>query len=92
MPKPYWDIFKELAKIGKERGKYYGEATENMADTCKILKEAFGITLAPHQLALVMVAVKLSREKNRHKKDNLIDAANYIAISLACKEKYGKQL
>ncbi len=84
----YTNILENCITTAKERQKSYGEATESMQRTCNILKAAFGIEMNTATLSLVMVAMKLSRERNQHKEDNIIDMVNYLCIYLKCKEKY----
>lgn len=85
--KNYSEILKEAAKIADERQKQYGEAVESVGLACKILEETFNIKLSVLQFCYVMVALKLSRQKFKFKKDNLIDAINYLAIGIMSEEK-----
>jgi len=80
--KDYSSILEDCAKIAKERQKQYGSAGDSMQLTCDILDITFGIKLTVTELAKVLVALKLSREKFQHKDDNVIDCINYMAISL----------
>ena len=80
--KDYSSILEDCAKIAKERQKQYGSAGDSMQLTCDILDITFGIKLTVTELAKVLVALKLSREKFQHKDDNIIDSINYMAISL----------
>jgi hypothetical protein len=45
--------------------------------TAKFWSEILGLPVTPEQVALCMIAVKMSREVNAHKRDNLVDIAGY---------------
>jgi len=78
----YSKILEDCAKIAKERQKQYGSAGDSIKLACNILELVFGIKLTVEEFSKVLVALKLSREKFQHKDDNIIDAINYMAISL----------
>ena len=80
--KDYSSILEDCAKVAKERQKQYGSAGDSIQLTCDILDLNFGIKLTVSDFAKVLVALKLAREKFQHKDDNIIDAINYLAISL----------
>lgn len=40
-----------------------------------------GVVITPEEAVLMMVLLKISREGFRHKRDNLVDAAGYIACA-----------
>lgn len=44
----------------------------------------FDIPITPDFACLMMVAVKLSREAGKPKRDNLVDAAGYLACAEKC--------
>lgn len=58
----------------------YGHPIEDFTRTGRmwgaILKLARDVT--PNEVALCMAALKISREVNKHKRDNLVDACGYI--------------
>lgn len=82
MASNYSEILANCAKVAQERQEQYGSAGDSMQLACDILDVAFGIKLKVSELAKVLVALKLSREKFLHKDDNIIDSINYLAISL----------
>ena len=86
MKNDYASILLKCSEIAKERQAQYGEATESVKLATRILEETFGIKLSPQQFCMVIVALKLSREKFEHKDDNILDCINYLAISLALNE------
>lgn len=83
----YSKILEEAAKVAKERQGQYGEAVESVELACKILNETFNIKLTVLQFCYVMVSLKLSRQKFKFKKDNLLDSINYLAIGIMSEEK-----
>ena len=65
------------------RAEAYGGVRENFADIvtiANILNKSKGMILDVEGLSNVMIAIKLGREGQNHKRDNLVDAAAYINI------------
>ena len=61
-----------------ERGENYGHPFEDFSRTAQIWSAILGITVEPEQVALCMVGLKISREVNRPKRDNVVDGAGYF--------------
>lgn len=61
-----------------DRGENYGHPFEDFSRTAKIWSAILGIEVLPEQVALCMVGVKISREVNRPKRDNIVDGAGYF--------------
>ncbi len=61
-----------------DRGENYGHPFEDFSRTAKIWSAILGINVEPEQVALCMVGVKISREVNRPKRDNIVDGAGYF--------------
>jgi len=78
----YSPILRKCADIADERGQFYGDADENFARIEKILFEMFDLKLTKKEIAMVFVATKFSRQRERHKDDNFLDAINYLAMIL----------
>ncbi len=56
----------------------YGHPLEDFTRTGRMWAAILGIPeVTPEQVGLCMIAVKISRECNRHKRDNLVDIAGY---------------
>lgn len=66
------------------RNETYGDATEDYTRTVGLFKEMYGDLKVSDLTAIhgmmFMVCVKLSREAHLHKRDNLLDAAGYLAL------------
>jgi hypothetical protein len=61
-----------------ERGENYGHPFEDFSRTAKIWSAILDIEITPEQVALCMVGLKISREVNRPKRDNVVDGAGYF--------------
>jgi hypothetical protein len=83
----YTDILQECIKTANERQEQYGEATESLTLCKEILSNVFKVELTVSQICHVLVALKLSRQGNKFKEDNLIDIINYLSISLFAERK-----
>lgn len=88
----YAHHLRQCADIADEREPQYGNVLDNLRDTQMILHAMFGLKLSPVEIAKVMIAIKTSREKHHHKKDNLLDNINYHAILLEAIEEQERQL
>ena len=65
--------------INGPRQKDYGHPFEDFTRTGKMWGAILGTNpIPPETVALMMVALKISRECNQHKEDNLIDGAGYF--------------
>ena len=61
-----------------DRGENYGHPFEDFSRTAKIWSAILEIEVTPEQVALCMVGLKISREINRPKRDNIVDGAGYF--------------
>jgi len=77
--KGYTYILDECKELSVDRGKFYGTAKDNLERTAEVCR-AFGLDLKAKDIALIMAANKMARERNVHKHDNLVDMINYLAI------------
>ena len=75
--------------VNGERAKSYGPVHDNWQRTVDIYAAMTSIKLTPEQGLLFLVAVKLAREAQRPKRDNLVDAAGYL--ELAAKVREGRE-
>lgn len=62
-----------------DRERDYGHPFHDFSRTAKMWEAILGTEVTPEQVGLCMVAVKISRELNRHKRDNIVDIAGYAA-------------
>ena len=74
-----------------ERGENYGHPFEDFSRTAKIWSAILGKDITPEQVALCMVGLKISREVNRPKRDNIVDGAGYFeTLDMVKKERKRK--
>lgn len=62
-----------------DRQAAYGHPLDDFSKTALIWQAILGIPVTPEQVALCMVGVKISRQCNRPKRDNLVDGCGYFA-------------
>ncbi len=80
-PRPAGSILEEAARIRSgERNVDYGDAVESFERVAEIANAITGLSLTPAECCKVLIAVKLTRERYNHKRDNLVDACGYIEI------------
>lgn len=56
----------------------YGSVTENFTNITKGWSVIFGVDVTPEQVGLAMAWLKIARQSNVRKRDNLVDIAGYI--------------
>ena len=61
----------------------YGSVTQNFTTIAQLWSAVLGIKVSPEQVGLCMVQVKVARQMNKPKRDNLVDICGYAA----CLEK-----
>jgi len=77
--------------INGDRQADYGTPGENLARVADLWAAyTGGHPFTAHDVALMLVLLKLAREAHGHKPDNLIDAAGYIALAAAVAGTSGK--
>lgn len=67
-----------------DRQKDYGHPLSDFTRTAKMWEAILGFPVSAEQVGLCMIAVKISRQVNRPKRDNLVDAAGYAATVAMC--------
>ena len=63
-----------------DREKTYDHPNKNFARTASLLNAYFydrGMHFTTHDVGMIMIMLKLAREKHRHTRDNLVDIAGY---------------
>jgi hypothetical protein len=63
-----------------DRHKEYGDFSENVRKACNILKTLTGVLLTAEQFTWAIIALKLARQSQKHKKDNLVDICGYLHL------------
>jgi hypothetical protein len=64
--------------VSGDRQADYGHPIDDFRKTAMIWGAILGIDVTPEQVALCMVGVKISREVNKHKADNIVDGCGYF--------------
>ncbi len=64
--------------VSTDRGADYGHPLDDFCKTAALWSVVFGIHVTPEQVAKAMSLVKVSRELNKHKRDNLVDECGYV--------------
>jgi len=73
-------IFTEAETLVAERARTYGHPADNLDKIASLWGILLGMKITAQQVALCMIALKLSRETYHHKRDNLVDIAGYLHI------------
>lgn len=78
------NILEEAQQVtAEDRQRYYGHPADNHGNTADLwssyLRRKYGSSfeLSARDVCLMMVLLKVSRDANRQKRDNLIDMAGY---------------
>lgn len=74
-------ILLEAIKVrGGDRKADYGDAVENFKNIAECASILLGRDVTPAECCTVMMAVKLMRQRFKHKRDNLVDLCGYADI------------
>lgn len=89
----YQSITDEAHKaVFGDRNSDYGHPLDDFGRTARIWSAILGCHVEPEQVGLCMIAVKISRECNKPKRDNLVDIAGYAeTVEWVKDEKYRRQ-
>lgn len=68
------------ALINGDREQDYGSVTTNFANIAKGWSVIFGCDVTPKQVGLAMTWLKMARETNKAKRDNIVDACGYLGL------------
>lgn len=76
---PESPLFEAHRIVHADRGADYGPPVEDFERTGKMWGAILGTApVTPQQVALCMIALKVSREAYHHKRDSLVDVAGYV--------------
>jgi hypothetical protein len=76
-----------LSLVTGNRQASYGHPSKNFQDIADLWSVILATDVTAEQVALCMVQVKISRELNAPKRDNLVDAIGYLLTYDACLEE-----
>ncbi len=72
------NILEEANRIvGGARNKDYGSPLANFTQTAALINAAFGTSFIAEDIPILMILLKVSRHRNKRKRDNLVDIAGY---------------
>ena len=63
--------------VSGDRGAAYGRPIDDFSKTAVLWGPILKVEVTPEQVALCMIMVKVSRELNKAKRDNLVDICGY---------------
>ncbi|MBA3776896.1 MAG: hypothetical protein H0X11_10715 [Betaproteobacteria bacterium] len=66
--------------IHGDRQASYGHPRTNLDRVAALWSVPLGVTVTAEQVCLCMALLKIARQVNKAKRDNLVDAAGYIAL------------
>lgn len=69
-----------------QRGKEYGVPEENLKRISTLWSIHLNFEITEYDVCLMMTLLKLARNVNEHKDDNLLDAAAYLAMANKLKD------
>ncbi len=73
-------ILSEADEIVNNRSRGYEPAEDSFENISQIASAIRRKNITPRDVSAVMIALKLSRERYAHKRDNNVDAAGYIQL------------
>jgi len=82
------DILNDALKIiNGERQDQYGNPEDSFTKIAALWSEWLCVELSKKDVAMMMVLLKIARERNQYKRDNILDAAGYLGIYADCQAK-----
>lgn len=70
-------ILDEAKQVVYQRNAAYGQPEDNFAITAELWSAYLGTPIQPEDVGMMMILLKVAREKYQHKHDNLVDIAGY---------------
>lgn len=74
-----------------DRGADYGHPLDDFSRTAQIWSAILGTEITAQQVGLCMIGVKLSRQCNKPKRDNMVDAAGYAETVQMVEDEYNRR-
>ena len=71
--------------VNGDRNEQYGEPEDTFAEIAALWEIYLECAISPRDVAMMMILLKVARDNNKHKRDNLVDICGYAA----CAEKLG---
>ena len=76
--KSYLEEASEL--VSGERQEQYGSPLVSLERTAALWSVVLGIDVTPHEVVLCMIQLKVAREVENEKRDNMVDIAGYVGM------------
>jgi hypothetical protein len=74
-------VLEEASKIvDGPRQDNYGHPKVNLKRIAALWSVVFGLEVTPHQVALCLIQLKVAREINCPRRDNMVDIAGYARV------------
>lgn len=74
------DLLEKVKKTLSNRGPYYGTPQDNYGRAATLWSVILDRDIKPAQVVMCMVAIKMAREAERHKHDNIMDMIGYLTL------------
>lgn len=74
------DLLEKVKKTLSNRGAYYGTPDENYGRAATLWSVILDRDVKPHEVVMCMVAIKMAREAERHRGDNIMDMIGYLTL------------
>lgn len=71
-------VEQKAREIVRARQHAYASPSINFRRIALMWEAILGVPITPQQVALMLLALKISREVHRHSEDNLIDMVGYV--------------
>lgn len=80
-------ILDEAKNVVYSRQASYGVPEDNFVTTAELWSAYLGTPIRPEDVGMMMILLKVARERYQHKKDNLVDIAGYAECVARLHEK-----
>lgn len=74
------DLLEKVKRTLSNRGPYYGTPQDNYGRAATLWSVILDRDIRPEQVVMCMVAIKMAREAERHKHDNIMDMIGYLTL------------